>query len=52
MCKNWANEIDSYQKDFDAAGKTKAGITDRSNFRKKCLVDNWSEEKVEWTERV
>lgn len=34
MSKNWANEIDSYQKDFYAAGKTKADITDRSTFRK------------------
>lgn len=33
MSKNWANEIDSYKKDFDAAGKTKADITDWSTFR-------------------
>lgn len=33
MSKNWANEIDSFKKDFDAAGKTKAEITNRSTFR-------------------
>lgn len=33
MSKNRASEIDSYKKDFDAAGKTKADLTDRSTLR-------------------
>lgn len=39
MSKNWANEIDSYKKDFDAAGKTKADITDRSTFRQNMFCE-------------
>lgn len=45
MSKNWANEIDSYKKDFDAAGKTKADITDRSTFRQNIFSGQLVREK-------